>query len=175
MQYRPALGVASAIVLAAVVASCVDTTAPVHLPEGPSASLTALPRLLECPLASGWAGRITIGPDGGSWGHQGVRISIPPDAVPEQTTFAVSIPASRYAEIRVTADGHRGYRFRKPVTIEIPYDRCSLGAALDGDLRVWYIDSDSRALLEFMGGTNDRSRRAVRFQTDHLSGYAIAN
>jgi hypothetical protein len=177
MQYRTTSGAVGAAALVLIVAAaCADTTAPIQPPEAPAAAaLPAMARLLECPLSNGWSASVTVGPEGGSWGQRGVRVSVPAGAIPEPTTFTVALPASQYVEIRVTADGHSGYQFLKPVTIDIPYDRCDLETGLDGDLFVWYIDGETKLPLEFMGGINDRGRRTVRFQTDHLSGYAIAN
>jgi hypothetical protein len=129
--------------------------------------------LLSCAPADGWSATVMITSAGRRFEHGGVRIDVPAGAVLTPTRFAVTVPASTYAEIQVTADGATHYRFAAPVTMTIPYDHC--GLVDTSNLGVWYIDKQSRALLEFMGGHTDPVARTVTFQTDHLSGYAIAD
>jgi len=74
----------------------------------------------------------------------------------------------------VRANDLTSFVFNKDVGIRIDYSRCT-DPALDTErLGVWYIDSETKALLEFMGGTDDKSRNTIGFSTGHLSGYAIA-
>jgi hypothetical protein len=40
---------------------------------------------------------------------------------------------------------------------------------------VWYIDSDTKAMLEPMGGVDNKLLKTITFTTGHLSGYAVAN
>ena len=42
-------------------------------------------------------------------------------------------------------------------------------------LTVWYIDSETKAPLENMGGVDEKLTRTITFVTSHLSEYAIAN
>jgi hypothetical protein len=147
-------------------------------PEPAAATLVAsvIPGgLLTCTADDGWSDTIIIGTSGIAWERNGVRIDVPPGAVPGSTRLDIVVPASRYVEVDVTANRQAHYRFRAPISITLPLTRCRVPGS---DVRVsgaWYIDTESKALLEFMGGTVDADAWSVTFQTDHLSGYAIAN
>lgn len=78
-------------------------------------------------------------------------------------------------EVDITADGSAHFSFRSPVTVSVSYARCTRSDIDKAPLTVWYIDAATKALLQNMGGTDDKVARTVTFITDHLSGYAVAN
>lgn len=51
------------------------------------------------------------------------------------------------------------------------HSRCTRRVAQRVALQAWYIDSNIKALLENMNGTDDKTARKVTFNTGHLSGY----
>lgn len=127
--------------------------------------------LLSCPVSESATASAAIGPEGGVLRVGRHRLSVPAGAVPETTTFVMTVPAGRYLEVDVSATGVEHYTFRKPVAITIDFSRCLLYL---GPYRVWYIDATTKALLEDMGGVTDLLSRTHTFETGHLSGYAVA-
>lgn len=130
--------------------------------------------LLECPTDVTQRGSATIGFLGGTVAAGGTTVSIPAGALLLPTSIDVVVPASNYVEVRITAGGQEHFAFRSPVAIAIDYSRCTRGDIEHGALRAYYIDAVSKALLEEMPATDDRTNRKVRFETDHLSSYAVA-
>lgn len=91
------------------------------------------------------------------------------------TLLQVTIPASRYMEIDVSAVGFASFVFQQPVSITIDYSRCNRSDLDQQTLNVWHIDPITKQLLENMGGSDDKTSRRITFTTGHLSGYAVAN
>jgi hypothetical protein len=175
MPHRAIRRAAAFCSLALAVGACTDRTPLEAELQPPNALLSStLTSLLECSTTTGWSATVDIGPEGFQFSGDGVRITVPPRAVPEPTRFTITVPASRYVEFRMKANGWDGYVFQQPITVRLSYDRC-LTASLLGGLGVWYVDGETRRPLEFKGGSDDRLRRRLTFRTDHLSGYAIAN
>lgn len=169
-------GVILAVLLA--LGACHDgksLTAPMPL-DGAAATASTLqaPKLASCPTTETHSAQRTIGMSGGSVSAGGTTIHIPAGAVLLPTTFEVTVPASSYMEVAVTAQGHAHYQFLLPVTIEIDYSRCDSTIA-EATLSVFHIDEVLKTLLEQMLGVDDKTRHRFTFNTDHLSGYAIAN
>ena len=102
-------------------------------------------------------------------------ISIPSGALAAPTLIQVTVPSSRYMEIDVSAVGFTSFLFQQPVTITIDYSRCNRSDIDAQALHVWHIDPVTKALLEDMGGTDDKVAHLITFTTGHLSGYAVAN
>jgi hypothetical protein len=160
------------IAAAAATAACSAAdraTAPVVRPDEAGATERTL---LYCPTSASKMAIATIGPAGGSIGIGDVRLTLPPGAVLTTTTFVVSAPASNHLEVEIHALGRSSFQFVVPATIAISYRRCG---DVDGPLRAWYIDDETKALLENMGGVTDAVSRTHTFLTGHLSGYAVAN
>ena len=133
------------------------------------------PRLLACPTTTSLTGSFLADPLlGGSLTLAGTSVSIPAGAVSVPQLFVVNIPASKYMEIEVHADGLTSFLFNQPVTIAIDYSRCSDSAVAGKTLQAWHMDNLTNALLENMNGTDDRAARKISFQTGHLSGYGVA-
>ena len=127
---------------------------------------------LACPTDVSRRGTAVVGPEGGALVVDGFRVDFPAGAVAQPETFALEVAAGTYLEIEVHAEGYEHYAFATPVTVTLDLSRC--GGLLPSGLRAWYIDSQSKALLEPMGGIVDLSTRTLRFQTPHFSGYTIA-
>ena len=133
------------------------------------------PRLLVCPSTTTLTGVFTADPLlGGSLTLGGTTVSIPPGAVSLPQLFVLTIPASKYMEIEVHADGLTSFLFNQPATISIDYSRCSDDKLAGKTLQAWYMDNVTDTLLENMNGTDDRAARKISFQTGHFSGYGVA-
>jgi hypothetical protein len=163
--------------LALSLAACSDRPAPfapVAVPAAEVVSAAAAPSgLLVCPSSQSQSASAVIGPKGGVLYAGRTLIAFPPGAVPTARRFTLTVPASRYLEIEVHAAGAASYSLAKPVTIAMDYSRCPANVAL-GSVGAWYIDSNSKSLLQWMGGVDQKLERLVVFQTDHFSGYALA-
>jgi hypothetical protein len=140
----------------------------------PVVDLDSDPTLLACPASETSSTTEVIDPLGGAVSAAGTTISLPAGAVLAPTTIKVTVPASQYMEVEITANGLASFLFQKPVTISVNYSRCPTNLTDGKALTAWRIDTQGKALLENMGGSNDAPRRTYIFSTGHLSGYAIA-
>ena len=132
------------------------------------------PKLVECPTDETLTKSATIGPLGGVLSLGATSITVPIGALLGETELKLTIPASRYVEIDVTANGLQHFVFEEPVVVSIDYWRCNRSDVLFKPLTAWYIDSDTKDLLERMPSFDNKLTRQVTFTTLHLSGYAIA-
>jgi len=165
----------AALSLAAVFAtSCADGSAgPLTGPEGASLAASTGPTALECPVSTTTSKTALIGLLGGVIELNGHRVVIPADAVLMPTEFTLTVPASNYVEVDIKAAGQAHYQFRRPVSLTLSYARCTRTNIDKEALRIYYIDSQSKALIDDMGGTDDKAARTVTTGTDHFSGYVI--
>jgi hypothetical protein len=138
---------------------------------GTSSTSTTSTQLVPCPGDSALSASAVIGPGGGLLVAGKFRVEFPAGAVDTARKFVLSVPAGRYVEIDVRADGFDHYWFATPVSVTLDAARCG---ALPSTVQAWYIDSETKALLEPMGGTYDPTSQTVRFRTSHFSGYSIA-
>jgi hypothetical protein len=164
-RFRPAI---AALAFALVgVASCDTSPTP---PPDPSTA-----RLVVCPTTTTRSTQAIIGPLGGLVNLGNTIVGIPAGALSVPTLITVTIPASQYMEVRVQAnDITELFRFNKDIGIRIDYSRCTDPALATTKVNVWHIREDTKELLEFMGGVDNKSNRTVEFSTDHLSAYAVA-
>ena len=159
-----------------ILAGCAES--PTEVAEPASASVSSISSgsvLVECPTDVTRSVSQTIHPlSGGTIELDGHSLTVPALALLLPTQFTLTVPASRYVEVHITANGEHGFEFLRTAGISISYARCTrsdiAGAALSG----YKIDPESKALLRFMGGSNDMLQRRVTFGTDSLSAYAIA-
>lgn len=171
---RNTLRVAALSLAAAFAASCADGSAgPLTGPEGASLATSTGPAPVECPVSTTRSTTATIGLLGGALELDGHRVVIPAEAVLAPTEFTLTVPASNYVEIDIKAAGQEHYQFRKPVSLTLSYARCTRTNIDKEALRIFYIDSRSKALIDDMGGTDDKTARTVTTGTDHFSGYVI--
>lgn len=133
------------------------------------------PSLIECPTNETTTTSAVVGLLGGVIKLGGTSITIPSGALTAPTLLQVTIPASRFMEIDVTAVGFTSFLFQQPVTVTIDYSRCARSDLDQQTLTVWHIDPATKQRLEDMGGTDDKASRQITFSTGHLSGYAVAN
>lgn len=131
--------------------------------------------LIECPTSTTVQGIGVITPLGGVITAGGTTITVPAGAVLDTTTIAVTVPAAKYMEVDISVPGVEHFLFEAPVTIVVSYDRCQRDDINETPLTAWHIDTSTKALLEKMGGVDDKVTRTVTFTTPHLSGYALAN
>ena len=167
------VGVASLAAIASAFACSEPVTALASARNVGHSSSSAV--LVECPSSESHSSSVLVTPLGGSVTAGGSTISIPAGAVLVPTTITVTVPASQYMEVDITANGAEHFSFHAPVTVSVSYARCTRSDLDKDPLSVWYIDSQTKALLQNMGGTDDKTARIVTFVTDHLSGYAVAN
>ena len=146
------------------------TYAPV---DGPLSASSAH-GLLSCPSSAELIGGGAVSPAGGTVTVGGNEVVVPLGAITDTVDIVIEEPASPYMLVELTADGQAHWRFLAPLVVTIDYSRCPIGP-LDAPVTVYHVDSATGALLEHMGGTDDRSTRTITFTTDHFSGYAIAN
>jgi hypothetical protein len=143
----------------------------------PSNSLFGLfgpPRLLSCPTSDAQSTSALLGTDGGTLSLGGTSVKIPLGALLEPTTVELSIPAGDYMEVDLTVNGGQHTTFPQPVVVTIDYSRCNRFSTLFKLLSVWNIDPSTKALLEKMGGIDNKLTQSITFSTLHFSGFAIA-
>lgn len=155
--------------------SCGDSADPLSLEPAEPSFASSGPVLVECPTDTFESVTGEIGPLGGSLSLRQHQLSLPLNAVTLPTDFSLSTPVSNYMELSVEAVGHDDFQFGETSTITIDYSRCTRSNIDKDDLSVWEIDPETKELLEFMGGVDDKDARTVTFQTDHLSTYSIAH
>jgi hypothetical protein len=131
-------------------------------------------RLIECPTTQTSTNSGLIGVLGGTIATAGTSISLPAGSVLAGTLISVTVPASTYMEVDVTANDLLSFLFLKPVTITIDYSRCPTSVTAGKTLTVWHINTQTKVLIQNMNGVNDPVQRKMSFTTSHLSGYAIA-
>jgi hypothetical protein len=138
-------------------------------------STSSSPTLVECPTTQTDATTGLIGLLGGTLGLDGSSISIQSGALAAPQLFQFTIPASRFMEVDISAVGLQTFLFQDSVSVTIDYSRCNRSDLNQQVLHVWHIDPVTKALLEDMGGQDDKSTHRITFKTNHLSGYAVAD
>lgn len=167
------LGTVAICISAAMLGSCSEPTKAHAVPRADLVAQGAQPAFLACPNDSARSASAVVGPLGGTVALGNTSISIPAGALLQSTTITVTIPASRYVVVDITADGRSGLTFLEAATVTVDYARCPDSALPSTALSTWYVD-DALTPLQFMAGVDLRARRRVVFVTGHLSGYAIA-
>ena len=153
---------------------CSEPTAPA---DGPANLLgsNSSSVLLTCPTSTTQsASGLIEAAVGGTVSVGGHSVTIPAGALLGDATVSLTVPASKYVEIDLKVNGGEHFVFQAPVVVTISYDRCSRSNLLRAPLTAWYIDGQSKALLENMGGIDDKLLRRVTFTTPHFSAYAVA-
>lgn len=141
------------------------------LPRADTSGVT----LIDCPASATQSVTSRIGPSGGLLAIGNTRVIIPLGAVLFPQDFTLTVPESRFAEIRVSTGTAEHYVFQLPIAMSIDYSRCATPALDQQQLSVWNIDPDNKALLEQMIGVDNKLTHTVVFTTIHLSGYAVAD
>jgi hypothetical protein len=133
------------------------------------------PNLIECPTNGASSSTATVGPLGGIVSVGGTSVSVPVGALLSPVSITVTVPESNLMEIDVSVSGTEHFVFEQPIVVTLSYARCNRGDIDATPLSVWFIDSETKAPIESMGGVDNKLLRTVTFVTPHLSGYAIAN
>jgi len=181
---RASLGRLAAILVIALglTGSCRDLPTAPSAPatkDAPNSSLLGLPglwsapRLLSCPTSETQSTSALIDTQGGMVSLGGTSVTIPLNALLGPTTVELNIPAGQYMEVDLTVNGGQHISFLQPVVVTIDYSRCNRLATLLSPLSVWNIDPTTKALLENMGGVDDKLTQSITFLTPHFSGFAI--
>ena len=131
--------------------------------------------LVECPSDQSYQTSSEVLPTGGEVTLRGHSVQVPLGGVLLPTEIGLSEPAGQYMLIDLTANGQEHFQFEAPLTVTISYARCSRSNINKAPLSVWLVNPATGELLQNMGGVDDKTNRTVTFQTDHFSGYAIAN
>jgi hypothetical protein len=142
-----------------------------HVASGPADLSTG--GLLVCPTNAEVRAAAWIGPAGGSVEARGATLTVPVGAVATPTQFEVVVPVSQTMVVDIHAVGAEGFQFLRPATITLNFARCDGSIPMDS-LQGANVDLATGAILEYMGGTVDRSGHRLSFLTPHLSGYAVA-
>ena len=175
MRKKSAFRVIPALLLGTVsgLTAC-DAPETAHSPSDAEFSTVVAPALLECPSEESQATRGRLLATGGTVTLGNNAVAIPLGALLGSAEIEIEVPASRHLVVELRANGQEHWQFLAPLTVTIDYSRCRTGL-LDPPVSVWHVDSQTGALLEHMGGIDNRLTRTVTFVTDHFSGYAIAN
>ena len=142
---------------------------------GPALASSTSATLVECPTDVAYSTTGTVLPLGGSVSFRGHSVTAPSGAVVLPTDISIAEPASQYMLVDFRANGQEHFQFHAPLTVTISYARCSRANIDKAPLSVWHVDPATGELLQNMGGVDDKQARTITFQTDHFSGYAIAN
>lgn len=172
--HRLLLSVAGMLAPLLIATACGEPTAPPMGSERQASLLFTSGGLVECPTNVTRSASAIVSPLGGQVAIDGTSISIPAGAVLSPTPITVTLPASKYMEVEITAGESEHFLFLVPATVTIDYSRCTRSDIDKQPLSVWYIDRLTKGLLEVLGGTDDKAARTVTFGTGHLSSYAIA-
>jgi hypothetical protein len=171
---RTTLRFAVLALVAGAAVSCADSpAAPPTAPRPSSLVRSGGATPLECPVSTATSATATIGALGGILESGGHRVIIPANAVLLPTRFTMTVPASRYVEVDVKAAGLEHFEFLQPVVLSLSYARCTRTDVDREGLRIYYVDSGTREILEDKGGVDNKLTRTVTTVTDHFSGYLI--
>ena len=131
--------------------------------------------LISCPNYEPQSALLTVDPLlGGSLSIPGVSVNVPAGAVLETTVFVVSVPFTRYAEVRIYPVGLSSFLFQTDIEVTIDYGRCWRPALDAQPLEAWHVSTLFRTKLEEMPSVDDKVAHRVTFRTNHLSSYALA-
>ena len=181
-RWRRSVGSVLAGALLVLGASCSDAPTGPRTPSPADGSSKLLglpifgssPKLLSCPTTETQSATALIGSLGGSLSLLGTSVTIPGGALLDDTSVELTIPAGQYMEVDLTVNNGQHINFLQPVVVTIDYSRCNRFSTLFKLLSVWNIDQDTKALLQNMGGIDNKLTQSITFVTPHFSGFAIA-
>lgn len=178
MVYRDMARAFTALPVLFSLLSCVDSgapTAPQAEPAAEAAFSLVGGRLLDCSSATVEKVSGNIGLGGGAIGVNGHELLIPKGSLASPQRFEIEVRSSPYLVVSFRAEGHDHYQFAGPVYLTVNYSRCESDAESLGDLRVYYVDAATLAIMEDLGGAVDTASNSVTAVTDHLSDYAVGS
>ena len=116
----------------------------------------------------------TVSRRAGAQGAEGYRLVVPPGAVDEPTEFTLTVPESRYAEVRIQVAGEERYDFGRPLTLVISYARCR-GEATEQPLRIVRVAPDSDEIVDAgVCSVDDKSQSAVWATLPRISRFVVS-
>lgn len=182
LSWMRGTGTALTFALLVLAGSCRDATTAPRAPSNgtPPSELLGLPglfgspKLLYCPSTQSQQTSALLGVDGGTLSLGGTSVTLPLGALLGETTVELSIPAGQYMEVDLTVNGGQHISFLQPAVVTIDYSRCNRLSTLLAPLSVWNIDPTTKALLQNMGGIDNKLTQSITFTTPHFSGFAIA-
>ncbi|CAA9297050.1 MAG: hypothetical protein AVDCRST_MAG68-74 [uncultured Gemmatimonadetes bacterium] len=170
----------SSALLFVALASATCATGPIDPERGRAPAA----RLLVCTAADAPAGSVkeVVGPESGRVeldivGPRGRhRLTIPPGAVTEQTTFILSAKASETVEVEAHAEGHTTFAFAngRRATLRLDAEHCP--AAFDRLERRQIFRREANGLVPVGGSTigiGPLRKAALKTELPTLSGYAL--
>lgn len=148
----------------------------------PDGNVTQGPGLLVCTATGAPTGSVTkvVGPDSGPTvleigGPRGHRLTIPPGAVTEETTFVLTAVPSDRVQVEAHAVGHETFAFAngRRATLRLSAEHCP--AAFDRLQRKQVFRVEGSTLVPVGGSVEGTGpgRRALRTELPTLSGYAV--
>jgi hypothetical protein len=169
-------GIATAVTsFLVVIGSCRGFTDPASDDPSKSPSPSSpSPALVECPTQQSQSATAIVGAVGGTVSIGATSVVFPAGALTGAATIELTVPASRFVEIELKVNGQAHAQFALPVVVTIDYSRCGSNLS-QKTLTVWNIDVATKALLENMGGLDDKLTHTISFSTNHFSGYAVAD
>lgn len=162
------------LVVTVGITACADQGPTEPATPRPALSQTTGAVLLECPINVTRSVESTIDILGGTVSLDGHSITLPFGAVTLPTTIKLTVPASNYVEVDITANGLEHFQFEKAATVVISYARCTRSNIANKTISAWYFDGATKTLISPMASTDDRANSRVLFSTDHLSEYSAA-
>lgn len=154
---------------------CADGVEPTAAPTTARLAAGTGTNPLECPVDQTLSASGSIDALGGTVAVGGHSVTLPMGAVLLPRTITLTVPAGNYMAIDLKVDGAEHFQFEAPVSVTIDYSRCTRNNIQKTPLTAWYWDAGTATLLERMNATDDRSASRVHFETDHFSGYVVAN
>lgn len=142
--------------------------------EPSESAISSSPVLVECPSSASRSVSRTLSSLGGVIQLDGHSLTVPLGALTGLTQFTMTVPASRFVEVHVTANGAHGFHFLDTAVLTVSYARCQRQNFTNGRLTAYKIHPETKALLKQMPATDIRLLRHVVILTDSLSAYAIA-
>jgi hypothetical protein len=133
-------------------------------------------KALKCPTDQSVSESANVGPLGGlvTALPTATSIALPAGSLLGLTNIEVTVPASKYMLVDITADDAEHFLFALPVTVTIDYSRCDASEVGIGALSVYVLDPEDNRLTDKMVSVDNRLLRRITFATDHLTSYVVA-
>lgn len=174
MSNKNLLSRSVALAVAVVLLGCSERDAPEHV-AAPQSSSSVGASMMSCPASASIGTARTLPPAGGAVETGGHRVIVPSNAISDSTHITIDVPAGDRMQVNLRANGQNHWQFLDGLVITIDYGRCPASEYAGRTLSVWLVNETTGEPLQPMGGVDDRANRRITFETDHFSGYAIAN
>lgn len=169
------LGISLSLLLAVLGTGCSEA-APEPLlstlravPALTASDLSELARFSQPPAVTTAQASKWIGPRGGRLELMGFAIDVPAGAVDRSTLFTLRLPVDLGDSEHVVAEfGPQDVRFKRPVTVELPFHNTSI----EGTPAPGVVSWDGQWVRA--GGTVSRDGERLRTTTDQFSTYGTA-